>query len=126
MVFITETPIIPASAYELISTVKSGSAVFHYAIVKADTGCDRTTTGINFRQNGDMSAEMEAIAAGLMKNFSLEDILLVRRTGNLAVGEIISLVAASSPNSSDAFEACKTGISQLKQMITVKKEEIFQ
>ncbi|CAG0981879.1 partial molybdopterin synthase catalytic subunit, partial [Anaerolineae bacterium] len=41
----------------------------------------------------------------------------------LHVGDIISLVAASSPNSEDAFAACRHGIARLKKMTTVCKRE---
>jgi molybdopterin synthase catalytic subunit len=68
---------------------------------------------------------LEGIAGELETHWKLEDVLLIRRTGCLAVGEIISLVAASSPNSEDAFEACKQGISSLKKMSTITKTEKF-
>jgi len=50
---------------------------------------------------------------------------MIRRTGCLGIGEIISLVAASSPNSEDAFEACKLGISRMKKMTTIHKTEKY-
>jgi molybdopterin synthase catalytic subunit len=126
MVKVTEEPINPAAAYELVNTKNAGSAVFHYAVVKGNTGREKATTCIDYRQNGDMVAELEEIAADLRDKWFLDDVLLVRRTGCLAVGEIISLVAASSPNSADAFEACRHGISRLKSMTTVRKEEVFR
>jgi molybdopterin synthase catalytic subunit len=55
----------------------------------------------------------------------LEDVLLIRWTGCLAVGEIISLVAVSSPSSEDAFEACKFGISRMNEMSAITKIEKF-
>ena len=69
--------------------------------------------------------ELEGIAGELEQRWKLEDTLLIRRTGLLEVGEIISLVAASSPNSEDAFDACRFGISRLKKMSTIHKSEKF-
>ena len=63
--------------------------------------------------------------AALECRWNLEDVLLIRRTGSLAVGEIISLVAVSSLNSEDAFEACRFGINRLKKMSTISKAEKF-
>jgi len=68
---------------------------------------------------------MEGIARELKQRCKLEDVLLISRTGYLTVGDIISLVVASSPNSEDAFEACKLGISRLKKMSTITKSEKF-
>lgn len=125
MVMVTDNPINPDTAFALLNTENAGSTVFHYAVVKGNTDSDKTTSWINYRQNGDMTAELEEIAADLRDKWLLNDVLLVRRTGTVGVGEIISLVAASSPNSADAFEACRSGVSRLKSMATVRKNEVF-
>jgi molybdopterin synthase catalytic subunit len=124
MVKISAEPIDPAVAYELISTKNAGSIVFHYAVVKPQESSGGTTCYIDYGANGDVEAELSNIADKIAGNFSIEDILLIRRTGRLGLGEIISLVAASSPNSEAAFEACKLGISCLKKMKTIVKNEV--
>ena len=125
MVKLVEAPIDPASVYKSICSAFSGSVVFHYAVVKKQAGSGKSTTSIEYRAQGDSMLEMEGIAGELERSWKLEDILLIRRTGCLAVGDIISLVAASSPNSEDAFEACRQGISHLKKMSTIRKTEKF-
>ena len=125
MVKLVENPIDPAEVYNSICSAFSGSVVFHYAIVKRQAGAGKSTTSIEYRTQGDSILEMEGIAWELENCWKLEDVLLIRRTGCLAVGEIISMVAASSPNSEDAFEACKQGISRLKKMSTIFKSEKF-
>jgi molybdopterin synthase catalytic subunit len=120
---LTHDPINPAAAYDLIAKNQSGSVVLHYAVVKEDAGNDRPTSCIDYRSNGDVEAELGTIAARLREGWNLEDVLLIRRIGCLGVGEIISLVAASAPNSEDAFEACKYGIGRLKKMATIAKTE---
>lgn len=122
MVQLTSNPINPSELYDSIGKDRSGSVVFHYAVVKEANG-DRPTTCIDYRAEGDTEGELAAIAADLQGKWTLEDVLLVRRSGRLRVGDIISLVAASSPNSSDAFGACQDGIARLKKMTTIKKEE---
>jgi len=125
MVKLVAAPINPADAYDSICTACSGSAVFHYAIVKESAGSGKSTAAIEYSSQGDTIPELEGIAEELTHRWNLEDVLLIRRTGCLAVGEIISLVAASSPNSEDAFEACKFGIGRLKKMTTIHKAERF-
>ncbi len=125
MVKLVQNPIDPASVYSSICSAFSGSVVFHYAVVKQKAGSGKSTTSIEYRTQGDTLLELEKIAGELEHCWDLEDVLLIRRTGCLEVGEIISLVAASSPNSEDAFEACKFGIGRLKKMSTILKTELF-
>jgi len=124
MVKISPEPIDPAKMYNLISTRGAGSVVLHYAVVKPMTGSAGTTSYIDYAVSGDAEVELLDITDKLKTEFSVADILLIRRTGRLGLGDIISLVAASSPNSEDAFEACKQGISQLKKMKTIIKNEV--
>jgi molybdopterin synthase catalytic subunit len=125
MVRITSEPIDPAKVYELISANGAGSVLFHFAVVKPQKGSSGgTTTYIDYGTQGDAEAEMQTIADELAASYSLVDTLLIRRTGRLGLGEIISLAAVSSPNSADAFEACKLGISRLRKMQTIVKNEV--
>lgn len=124
MVRISSDPIDPAKAYDLITANGAGSVVLHYAIVKPQMGACGTTAYIDYATSGDAEAELREIADNLATQFSVKDVLLVRRTGRLGLGEIISLVAASSPNSEDAFETCKLGITLLKKMKTIVKIEV--
>ena len=125
MIKLVEKPIDPSSVYTSICSAYSGSVVLHFAVVKKQTGSGKSTTSIEYKTQGDTLLEMGDIAGELESRWDLEDVLLIRRTGRLSVGEIISLVAASSPNSEDAFEACKHGISRLKKMSTMHKAENF-
>jgi len=125
MVKIVEISIDPAVVYNSICSAFSGSVVFHYAFVKKQTGSGKSTTYIEYKAQEDTIAELEGIARELERHWNLDDVLLIRRIGCLVVGDIISLIAASSPNSDDAFGACKSGISRLKKMATIVKTEKF-
>lgn len=123
MVRVTSSPIDPSELYDAIGKNRSGSVVFHYAVVKEANSSHGPTAYIDYQATGETEGELTEIAAELHGNWLLEDVLLIRRTGRLVVGDIISLVAASSPNSADAFEACQNGIARLKKMKTIQKNE---
>lgn len=125
MVIVSSDPIDPSRAYGSIAKLGAGSVVFHYAVVKENAG-DRPTACIDYQADDGTEGELTGIAADLREKWRLEDVFLVRRTGCLEVGEIISLVAASSPNSADAFQACQQGIERLKRMATIRKQEVFR
>jgi len=125
MVMTTREAIDPRQAYNLIGKGTAGSVVLHYAVVKQNHDPERPTIGIDYQENGDVKAELAAISEEIRQSCVLEDVLLIRRLGQVGIGEIISLVAASSPNSEDAFVACRYGISLLKKMRTIDKREHF-
>ncbi len=124
MVMITAHPIDPRSAYDLIAKESAGSVLFHFAVVKAQKGHDGVTRHIEYARQGNTEDELTAIADEIRAEWNIEDILLIRRIGRVGIGEIISLVAVSSPSSEDAFAACKFGIARLKKMRCIAKNEV--
>lgn len=123
MVYVVNEPIRPEEMYEKIAKETAGSVLLHYAVVKETPINEAGTRGVEYHRNGDMENEMAGIIEQLKSRWQLEDALLVRRLGCLKTGEIISLIAVSSPNSADAFAACQHGISLLKKMTTFAKSE---
>lgn len=124
MIIVTESPIDPVKVFELLDKNNSGSALFHYAVVKNQAG-DRQTSGIRFENNGDITYELAMIETDIRGRWNINGLLLVRRTGILQVGDLISLVAVSAPASSDAFEACRYGLDRIRKMTSIKKTELY-
>jgi molybdopterin synthase catalytic subunit len=63
--------------------------------------------------------EQQAIQRWNIKKFSV-----VHRVGNLQVGEIIVVVAASAAHRAEAFEACRYAIDAIKKSAPIWKKEI--
>jgi molybdopterin synthase catalytic subunit len=124
MEIVTNKAIDPRTMFERIRKSEAGSVLLHYAVVKSQTG-DRVSAGIHFEKAGDIEGELRALAAEIKQRWNIEDVLLVRRIGILDIGDIISLIAVSSPVSNDAFEACRYGLEKLKKMSSLKKTERF-
>lgn len=110
--------------YELIKKDTAGSVVLHFAVVKGSPG-DKVISSIEFHANGDVKGELHTISDEILKRREIEDVLIIRRLGQLNVGDIISLVAVSSPHREEAFGACRYGVDRLKEMLTITKKEIF-
>ena len=124
MVLITGDPIDPGRFYDLIAKSTSGSVLFHYAVVKEQEGIGGLTCHIEYSPNGNVVEELSLISKEMGESWEIEDSLLIRRIGRVGIGEIISLVAVSSPSSEDAFAACRFGIGRLKQMGAIVKKEV--
>jgi molybdopterin synthase catalytic subunit len=121
----SSSPIDPAEIYDTLVKNGAGSVLLHYAVVKPVAGAAGTTVSIDYCSIGDSEAELRGIAREMVADYNLEDVIIVRRTGRLSLGDIISLVAASAASSEDAFNACRQGLTRLKAMKTIVKEESF-
>jgi molybdopterin synthase catalytic subunit len=122
MIIVTKNPVKPETIYERIRKSKAGSVLLHYAVVKSQAG-EKASAGIHIEKAGDMEKELSAISADIQQRWNIEDVFLVRRIGTLDIGDIISLIAVSSPSSNDAFDACRHGLERLKKMKSLRKTE---
>ncbi|MDD2337046.1 MAG: molybdenum cofactor biosynthesis protein MoaE [Geobacteraceae bacterium] len=125
MVCFSSEPIDPKQVYDMIGKDAAGSVLFHFAVAKAIGAKHGTTTHIDYQQSGDVERNLKDIETEMKENWGVTDVLLLRRQGMVAVGEIISLVAVSSTGSEAAFAACRHGLASLKKMPTIIKSEIY-
>jgi molybdopterin synthase catalytic subunit len=125
MIKITEDVIDPRFVTDTLEAGPGcGSVVCHYAKVKpAAEG--RATRGIRFTPSPETEDEMAALEESLRRNWKLDGVILVRRMGELAVGELISVVAVSAEGRADAFGAVQEAVAGFKKMVSMKKEELF-
>jgi molybdopterin synthase catalytic subunit len=124
MEIVSNEPINPSEVYSLVQKQGSGSAVFHFAVVRPSTE-NKTTSSIEYCANGDVDEELRTICQDIREKWEMEDVLIIRRLGRLDVGDIISLVAVSSPHRQAAFDSCRYGVDRLKKMSTITKKETF-
>jgi len=128
MEIVTNNPIRPDDVYRLIDSGNAGSVVFHFAVVRGTTG-EKQTSIIEFqpvKDNNDTREELHQISDEIRKKWEVDDVLIIRAIGKLAVGDVMSLVAVSSPRSMAAFEASHYGVDRLKEMKTILKQETFR
>lgn len=123
MVRFSNEPIEPGQVCNLLKIDTAGSVLFHFAVVKSHGVKAGITHHIEYQACGDVEENLRQIAAELREKWQLTDVLLLRRQGMVAAGEIASLVAVSAPGSEAAFSACRHGLACLKKMPTICKTE---
>ena len=124
MVELTETAIEPLRIFQRLSSQGAGSVVVHFGVVKP-VAEDQRTRGIRFAPDGDLMGELRALETELRAKWELCDVLLVRRMGELPVGEIILAAAISAPGREAAFGACRDAVEGFKKMKRLRKQELF-
>lgn len=125
MIELTENSVDPKSVYERILKDGAGSVVVHFGVVKPVVS-NRRTRGIRFAPQGDLRGEIESIECDLRNKWGLTDVLLIRRVGELSIGEIILVAAVSAPDREAAFAACRDAVERFKKLKHVKKQELFE
>lgn len=67
--------------------------------------------------------EMDRILQALMARDPKLRLCALHRVGQLAVGDLAVIVAASAPHRAEAFAACREAIDQIKQTVPIWKKE---
>jgi len=69
-------------------------------------------------------AQLEAIRGEAVERFGVEDAAIVHRYGILKASEKILLVAVASAHRTEAFEACRYVIDEIKRRVPIWKKEV--
>jgi molybdopterin synthase catalytic subunit len=72
---------------------------------------------------GFTETQIATIIDGAIRRFSLDDVLIIHRTGPIAVGEVIVLVMTAAAHRRAAFEACDLLMDYLKSRAPFWKKE---
>ena len=67
--------------------------------------------------------QLQIIRGEAIGKFSVEEILIVHRYGNLMVGDNIVLIAVSAGHRDTSFDACRYVIDELKKRVPIWKRE---
>ena len=125
MIEVTQNPIDPHSVYQQLSREGSGSILVNIGIVKPQVE-GKPTKGIQLTPEGNIDGELQSIEEDLRKNWDVTDLILVRRMGDLPIGEIILVAAVSAPGREAVFGACREAIERLKSMKCLRKKELYE
>jgi molybdopterin synthase catalytic subunit len=125
MIQVTESPIQAGKVFERLSREGAGSLVVHLGVVKPVVD-DRQTRGIRLAPEGDLEGEMQKIESRLREQWRIVDVLLIRRVGELRVGDVILAAAVSATTKDAAFGACQEAVEVLKQKRGLRKEELYE
>jgi molybdopterin synthase catalytic subunit len=90
---------------------------------------DRSTSGadvteLTYEAWDELATErLEEIARQILARWTVRRVALLHATGTLAVGQVSVVVAVSAPHRSEAFEAARFGIEELKRDVPIWKKE---
>jgi len=116
----------PLSIDEVVAAVRDRSAggIALFLGVVRDHHAGKPVERLDYEAYRELAEkEMRRILAALMAEHEGTRIAAVHRVGELAVGDIAVVVAASSAHRAAAFDACREAIDRIKETVPIWKKE---
>lgn len=116
----------PLSLDELVRAVAhaGAGAVVTFAGTVRDTNDGRPVTKLEYEAYVSMAvAEIRRIVSEIENEVEGTRLAVHHRTGELAVGDVAVLCAASAPHRREAFRACRLAIDRVKERVPIWKRE---
>ena len=118
----------PLSVDELCAAVSDpsagGIALFAGAVRESDHG--RDVTRLSYSAHPSAATELRRVAEKVAADFEVIALAAVHRVGDLEIGDLAVVVAASCAHRAEAFEACHALIDRLKHEVPIWKHQWFR
>lgn len=115
------------SVDELLAAVADpragGTCVFIGTVRETDHGKD--VTALDYEAHPSVEGVLRDVAAQVAKDFPRCAVAAIHRVGALRIGDVAVVVAASAPHRSEAFDACRRLIDDLKREVPIWKHQVF-
>jgi molybdopterin synthase catalytic subunit len=117
----------PLSVDEVLAAVSDpgagGTCVFVGTVRDVDGG--RGVRELDYTAHPSVNDVLRDVAHGVAADFPIRALAAVHRVGELAVGDVAVVVAASAPHRAEAFDACRRVIDELKKRVPIWKHQLF-
>ena len=100
-----------------------GIALFTGAVRDHDNG--RGVVRLSYSAHPSAAAEIRRVAEKVAARYDVLALAAVHRVGDLSVGDLAVVVAASCVHRDTAFDACRALIDDLKANVPIWKHQLF-
>lgn len=124
LIGLRESPLDVAEVYAAVDdSAAGGVAVFVGTVRDSDAG--RAVTSLGYSAHPAAERQLREVAERTVAAHPVVAVAAVHRVGDLAVGDLAVVVAASSAHRGDAFAACRHLIDDLKASVSIWKHQTF-
>src|ERR687890_752138 len=118
---------VPLSVDEVLAAVddpgSGGTCVFVGTV--RDVDHERAVKALAYSAHPSAVQRLREVMAEVAARHPVRALAAVHRVGDLAVGDLAVVAAASAPHRGEAFEACRDLIDTLKQTVPIWKHQEF-
>lgn len=125
MLQIIDEPIDPRAVEAAVSHDGAGAVLSFFGVTR-DNFDGRPVSGLHYEAYPEMAlGVMAEIAAEAAEKWPGARVAMVHRIGELAVGEVSVVIAASAPHRDKAYQASRYAIDELKARVPIWKKERY-
>ncbi|CAA9316589.1 MAG: Molybdopterin synthase catalytic subunit MoaE [uncultured Nocardioidaceae bacterium] len=121
---VRDEPLSVDEVYDAVrDPVAGGVVVFVGAVRDSDGG--RAVEGLGYSAHPSALARLREVAEGVAQRWPVVALAAVHRVGDLEVGDLAVVVAASAGHRGEAFDAARALIDELKASVPIWKHQEF-
>jgi molybdopterin synthase catalytic subunit len=117
----------PLSVDEVLRAVEDpgagGTALFVGTVRDQDHA--RPVTRLSYSAHPSAEQQLRVLMEKIAADYPVKAMAAVHRIGDLEIGDLAVVVAASCPHRGEAFEACRRLIDDLKATVPIWKHQLF-
>ncbi|WP_243717771.1 molybdenum cofactor biosynthesis protein MoaE [Actinomadura sp. KC345] len=121
---VRETPLSVDEVYAAVGAPGAGGVAVFVGIVR-DTDHARAVSGLSYSAHPTVEQQLRTVMEKVAADHPVLGLAAVHRVGDLRIGDIAVVVAASCPHRAEAFAACRTLIDDLKAQVPIWKHQTF-
>lgn len=122
---VRDTPLSIDEVFAAVSDPAAGGVALFVGTVRSEDG-GRGVTALGYSAHPSALDELRAVADEVSgAHPALAGLAAVHRVGDLAVGDLAVVVAASCPHRGEAIDACRDLIDRLKARVPIWKHQTF-
>lgn len=124
LVALRETPLDIHEVYSAVAAESAGGIALFVGTVR-DCDGGRPVQALGYTAHPSAEQALRAVVDKVAADPAVVAVAAVHRVGELALGDLAVVVAASCPHRAEAFEACRRLIDDLKATVPIWKHQIF-
>lgn len=125
LIGVRETPLSVDEVFAAVSDPAAGGVALFVGTVRSEDG-GRGVTALGYSAHPSVVDELRVVAEEVAESHPVRAIAAVHRVGELAVGDLAVVVAASCAHRGEAFDACRALIDELKSRVPIWKHQSFE
>lgn len=121
---VRETPLSVDEVLEAVRDDAAGGTVVFVGTVRDEDG-GKAVKALGYSAHPSVEKALREVAERVVADHPVRAIAAVHRVGDLDVGDLAVVVAASCPHRGQAFAACRQLIDDLKAQVPIWKHQSF-